>query len=182
MTVICKVSVRDVRSFGTEILVKSDCIAENEVMAMYNLDDEDKLFTKASPSGSADFVVDKVIEQDLPRSADRWQRKMYLVFVKQDDKPTFETAIAFAPVRVESMTDFGGTSKQVEISTFYGNNAPGAAHLASNPRFMKKFSHRIMIDNPGAFNQLSPGSAVWWVGIYDATRWTMAEALADAHA
>lgn len=179
MTVICKVTVDEVRSFGEEKLVKTNCVAENEVMAMYNKDDEDKLFTQASPSGSADFVVSSYLP--VPESAGWPHPKLYLVFLKAEEKPEFKNALFFAPVMVKSITDYGGTSKQVDITTYYGHGAPAEEAFKDRVDYARRFNHRIMIDNPGAFDQFKPGERGWWVAGYECEKHTMHEALADAH-
>lgn len=179
MSVICKVCIDEVRSFGEEKLIKTTCVADNEVMAMYNKDDEDKLFTQASPSGSADFVV----SSDLPTPNQTYPKpRLYLVFLKAEEKPEFANAFAFAPVKVHSITDYGGTSKQVDIATYWGTQAKADEQFRNHPGYAKKFNHRIMIDNPGAFDQFKAGDPGWWVGVYDCEKHTMHEALADAHA
>lgn len=172
MSVICKVYITDVRQFGEEKLVKTNCVAENEVMAAYNPDHEDKLFSQYSPSGLADFTVPQCIP--LP-DAPGQQNKLYLVFVRQTPAPKFAKAIAYAPITIRSFTNFGGTSNQFDMGTPY-------APVSADYRCLKQFGHRIMIDNPGASDQFVPQQTDWWVGIYDAAKYTMTETLADAHA
>lgn len=175
MSVICKVSISEIRDFGKDRLVRTQCVAENEVMAAYNPDEEDKLFSQYSPSGSADFIIDQSI--NIPQVLVAHSEKLYLMFVQQDNAPTFSDAICYARLSVRSATDFGGTSKQFDLSTFY-NSKP---QQNTDSKWLSQFSHRIMIDNPLAANQFKPSENNWWVGIYDASKHTMHEVIADAH-
>lgn len=182
MSVICKVYVSEVRPFGEEKLIKTSCVADNEVMAMYNKDDEDKLFTTASPNGSADMVVSSHLPvRDPSYPYDKW----YLMFVKSEGWEVPFTpckVLAFAPVKVHSITDYGGTSKQVDISTYLGIGNTVDSEFVSQLGYMKRFHHRIMIDNPAAFEQFKAGEQGWWVGVYPCDQFTMHEAVEDAHA
>lgn len=174
MSVICKVSINSVANFGENKLVKTSCIAENEVMAAYNPEAEDKLFTKYSPSGTADFVVPSGFALDAA-PAGMAQTKLYLMFVKEES-PALAKALAYAKVYVRSITDFGGTSKVFEITTDYSKGEK------RDWRQIHQFNHRITIDNPGASDQFNAGDKGWWVGIYSAEALTMAEVIQDAHA
>lgn len=176
MSVICKVYINVIKPLGTQHLVLTNCIAENEVMAAYNPDAEDMLFSKYSPSGSAEFVVSDATAMQMPRSLGTCQDKLYLMFVRQNDPPAFAKALCFAPLMIQSSTDFGGTSKQFDMRCPYGKKT------RPDYRLVDQFAHRIMIDNPGASDQFAPGQQDWWVGVYDAGKLTMAEVVADAHA
>ena len=85
MSVICKVTVSEVRDFGGAHLIKTQCVAENEVMAHYNPDAEDKLFSQYSPSGSADFVVPANVA--IPQTKVWGADKLYLMFIENDEEP-----------------------------------------------------------------------------------------------
>ncbi len=175
MSVICKVSISEIRPFGEQKLVKTTCVSDNEIMAAYNPSEEDKLFTKYSPSGSADFTVPVTIP--IPQNLAYPQPKLYLMFVQSEVRPEFSNSLCFAKIKVNSSTDFGGQSKQFDIGTFYQSKSKDE----KSHKWIEQFNHRIMIDNPAAADQFIPGDQSWWIGIYDADKFTMSEVISDAH-
>lgn len=176
MSVICKVSISEIRQFGEQKLVKTTCVADNEVMAAYNPSEEDKLFSKYSPSGSADFTVP--VNIPIPENLAYPSPKLYLMFVQNEVRPEFSNSLCFAKIKVNSSTDFGGQSKQFDIGTFYQSKPKDETSW----KWIEQFNHRIMIDNPAAAEQFKPGDAGWWIGIYNADKFKMEEVIADAHA
>lgn len=176
MSVICKVYVSSIKPVGSTSLVFTNCVAENEVMAAYSPDHEDKLFSQYSPSGSAEFVVPDWMALQLPQGLGLYQDKLYLMFVQSDTAPKFSKALGYSPMQVRSMTDYGGTSKQFDMCTVWGTKA------GDDARMLTQFAHRIMIDNPKASKQFVPGAKDWWVGIYDASKHTFDDVVSDAHA
>jgi len=177
MSVICKVYIttRKPIADGKE-LITCNCVAENEVMAAYNPDAEDKLFSRYSPSGSAEFVLDQSSATQLPQGLGLYQDKLYLMFIQSGERPTLNKAIATASLQVRSCTDFGGTSKQFDLVANYVDRDRPLVW----PQ-IAQFMHRIMIDNPRAAEQFKPGDKDWWVGVYDASKHSMNEVVELAH-
>ena len=167
MSVIAKLYVDGADFFGNGALIGFSATAENKLMAMYAPENEDVLFSKASPWGTSRVQFD-----GMPKL--QQQDKVYMIFVQ--DEPDTKDAIGWAKVRIVSITDFGGTSKQVEIG-----NAHRPYDQKHVDRELRGFTFRMGIDNPGASNQFTPGDTGWWVLIYRCADMTMDEALALAH-
>jgi hypothetical protein len=175
VSVICKVYISAVRPLGNNArLVLTQCVADSEVMANYNPDAEDKLFSRASPSGSAELVVTD--QHAIPQGLGLHQDKLYLVFTRAAERPATAGAIALCSIYVASRSSFGGTSDQFQFRANYIDRS-----VKLEWPMISQFAHQIMIDNPGASDQLEPGQRDWWVAIYDCATTTMAEALEDAH-
>lgn len=166
MSVIAKLYVDGADFFGNGALIGFCATAENKLMAQYAPENEDVLFSKASPWGSARVQFDGMPNLEK-------QDKVYMIFVQ--DEPDIEGVIGWAKVRVASVTDFGGTSKQVEITNEHRYDQKYGAHE------LRGFTFRMGIDNPGASNQFTPGATGWWALIYRCADMPMDAALALAH-
>lgn len=166
MSVIAKMYVDGCDWFANGALVGLSCVAENKLMAQYAPENEDVLFSTASPWGSA-----RVQFQGKPNLMH--QDKVYLVFVRE--LPDLEKAIGWTKVRVSSITDFGGTSKQVELTGSHPYQTP------YGDRELQGFTMRIGIDNPGAHRQFSAGDEGWFVLIYRSQDVGMDDAIGFAH-
>jgi hypothetical protein len=155
---------------------------------------DDRLFTIESAQTPADRVSEnQTFSQASPQGDCRFQlpiaepiglnEEFYLVFIEQPDCPTFDKALAVSKVRCMSVTDFGGTSRQVDVSSdhrpydYARRSHPDDDH----PRQIWSFTMRMNIDNPAAAIQFKPGGDTYWVGIYRAREHDLHDALADAH-
>src|SRR3546814_5748239 len=69
------------------------------------------------------------------------------------DEPGFTTepkvALFVCPARISHIEDFGGTTKRIHIAS--GREAPASLAL-------RNFNWTMSIDNPGASDQLKPGT------------------------
>ena len=171
MSVIAKLSVRDVHNFGTGTLVDMGCVCENDLMANYAGSEEDKLFTKASPWGEARFNLG-IFEL----GASVFQGDQFYAMLVHKDEPgyTENPAGSFlsCPARIASVVDYGGTSKTVNITS--DNSVP-------KELLLRQFNWKMTIDNPGASNQLKPGSDGWWFSLFKAAGTNRNEVIAKAH-
>lgn len=169
MSVIAKMNVLASRAFGKGQLIELSCVCEDRLMADYHPENENVVFSKASPWGEARANVDQ-------GPCLRQHEEVYLIFQKRPGQPPLDRVALWAPVRVVSITDFGGTSKQVEICNQYRDHR----HIPE-PGEINAFNLRMSIDNPGAAYQFKPGESGWWLTVYQAREISMDEALALAH-
>ncbi len=171
MSVIAKMYVTESTKYGYGHGLSFSVIAENALMAKCGAapEDEDVLFTNASPSGSARLIV-----QNDPKA--EINDKFYFIF-QRGKKPNLEGATAWAKMKCYGITDYGGTSKQVELtcSAYHGEKYEDSIEA-------RQVNYKILIDNPFAFEQFKAGEDGWWLTIYSAATMTMREALALAHA
>lgn len=138
---------------------------------------ENQTFSQATPQGDCRFQL----PADVPIGMDE---EFYLVFQQVDECPAHEGALLVSKVRCMSVTDFGGTSKQVDVSSAYRPyDYETRRHIDDNhPRQTWSFHMRMSIDNPAASIQFVPGDKTYWLGIYRARDHDLHAALADAHA
>lgn len=171
MSVIAKLNLLAVRAFGGGSLYELSCVCQNDLMAMYADSDEDKLFTTASPWGEARMNVSLPAEAAHPAV----QSQFYAMLVHKGE-PGFTTepkgAFLVCPARILHVGDFGGTTKRVHISSAY--NVPEGLAL-------RTFSWSMSIDNPGASDQLKPGTGGWLFSLYLAGPFDKRTAIDAAH-
>lgn len=171
MSVIAKLNLAAVRPFGNGSLYELGCVCQNDLMAMYADSDEDKLFTNASPWGEAR------INTSLPAAAAHpAQGSQFYAMLVHKDEPGFTTqpkgAFLVCPARISHVEDFGGTTKRVHICSTY--DVPKDLAL-------RNFSWSMSIDNPGASDQLKPGSDGWLFSLYPAGDFDKRTAIDAAH-
>jgi hypothetical protein len=171
MSVIAKMNILACRAFGTGQLVELGCVCENDLMAMHTPSNEDVTFSKASPSGDARLHVASDV-------VFRSHEQLYLIFARAEAAPAFDDAIIVVPARCVSITDYGGTSKRVEIASRYRYHKDPKAH----PLEPDAFNMVIQIDNPAASLQFEPGEHDYWVGIYRCIDHSMSDAIRLARA
>ena len=167
MSVIAKMYSSGRYPMGSVMMHTFSCVGDNEFMSHYTPSNEDILFSKYSPSGDARVTLPAefgVMNGD----------QFYFLFTK-GEAPSVEHSLGRHKIRISSITDFGGTSRQVQIES------DRETEREDNHTIMQ-FSYRIMIDNPRAFDQFKAGERGWWVTIYAANRVTKDEAIAMAHA
>lgn len=176
MSVIAKVQLNGVLDFSSGPLAKLSCVCENDLMASYAKANEDRLFTKYSPWGEMKVgygFKDKNGSLKFPIG-----HKFYVVVVRGAEKPECEGAEHVHPARCHVIHDFG-TTKQVEVSY------DGWSNSVMNPKpedHPGEFHWRMSIDNPPAVEFFEPGKSGYWVAFYDAEKFNIPSALADAHA
>ncbi|ESQ85427.1 hypothetical protein AEAC466_04490 [Asticcacaulis sp. AC466] len=162
MSVIAKVAVRGVEKQYNLYRVEAYCQAENQLMAQYaDPTDEDLLFSRASPSGEmrAKFPEDPhMVEGD----------QLYVIFTRAPQPRAWH----WSKARVQSVTDYGGVTKEVRICSPHSYGRPD---LAANE--LPDFTFKISIDNAGASEQFQPNDADWVVGLYRSSQVTMDQAL-----
>lgn len=187
MSVIGKMTVRAAETYDKGQKVTLGVVCENEFMAHYHPENENVVFTRYSPSGEAQLHLHVPIDLEptdfefpIGDGKTAWGKKpveLYLIYLKQLEQPSLDGAAFFAKLRVVSVTDFGGTSKQVELCNDY---ASGPYLLGENES--RQINLKLGIDNPAAADQFVPQDTGWWVVAYRADQMTQREALALAHA
>lgn len=163
MSVIAKIEVRGVDSSQYGHRIDAACVCENALMAGYAPENEDVLFTTASPWGEARITLQNdpnLIEGD----------KLYVIFTRTPQPK----AMNFGKVRVSSITDYGGTSKKTTIASAYRSGA-------LEPEDFQYFVFHITIDNPKASSQFVAGDENWYAGIYRASLVSQSAAIELAH-
>jgi hypothetical protein len=174
MAVIAKMNViARPRPYGENQLVELCAVCAEELM--YGCGDgsakanENLSFQQASPNGDAKITLSQGVEF-------RTQEEIYLIVHRQPECPEFAGAMAVVDAQCSAVTDFGGVSKLVEVSSVYRYGEKEKAH----PLQVSAFNMRMTIDNPNASVQFEPGKSDYWIGLYRASEVTMAEALAMA--
>src|SRR3546814_8721156 len=86
--------------------------------------------------------------------------QFYAMLVHKDE-PGFTTepkgALFVCPARISHIEDFGGTTKRIHIAS--GREVPASLAL-------RNFNWTMSIDNPGASDQLKPGTDGWLFSLY----------------
>jgi hypothetical protein len=159
MAVIAKMRVAGTRVFGDGRLVTLSCVYDNDLSKPEN---EDVRFTKATPWGEAHFSIDNMV--DLA-----FDENLYLVFHPSEDDPDFAGAIMAALVRCHSLTDFGGTSRNVELHSAYSESDKVPDELRMRKKGAVAINLKMAIDNPAASTQFVPQSH-YWLMFYRAER------------
>jgi hypothetical protein len=175
-------TVRAAETYDKGQKITLGVVCENEFMAHYHPENENVVFTRYSPSGEGQLHLNVPVDfPDVPWSSGDYSGtkacELYLVYLKQLEMPSIDGAAFFAKLKVASVTDYGGTSKMVELCNDY---ASGPMLLGENESRM--INLKLGIDNPAASDQFTPGETGWWVVAYRADQMTQAEALALAHA
>jgi hypothetical protein len=186
MSVIGKMNLESEQEFnnrydkGYRITLRVVC--ENQFMAHYHPENENVVFTKYSPSGSAELHMDKPInlpKKTVEHDGRTWEvpGELYMVYLRQKERPQIDNALFFSPLKCYSRTEYGTDLVTVELQSPY---------LSQSDKVEEKqpcrISIKLGIDNPGASNQFEPGTDGWWVIAYSATELSTTEALALAHA
>jgi len=179
MSVIAKLYIQDTRNYGSGALTLLNCVCDNDMMAAYAESEEDKLFTRYSPSGDV-----KLHHESGWTPLGEPQEKFYFMIVRDDEVEdhTFPGAKAFRRLQVYSVTDFGHDSKKLEFRDVTLANEP---HPATDHRakIISKFSWHMTIDNPPLMESgfLKPGGTNFWLVIYPADKFTRDQAIAASH-
>jgi hypothetical protein len=180
MSVIAKMQLTDERAYGPARMFDLNCVCDNALMPGCNDEakaNENHTFQTATPSGDARLHL----KTDL---VFRTNEEMYLIFIERPSIPKFEGAFAVVDGRCASVTDYGGTSKRVDLSNHHRpyNYTTREYEPSADERMVDNFACRMMIDNPAASIQFKPGGeAHYWIGLYRASELSMSEALKMAH-
>lgn len=168
MSVIAKLSIRDITDFGSGRLVEMGCVCSNDLMSAYAESEEDKLFTKYSPWGEiklhqpSDWIIGFKSEC------------FYVVITRKDEVEegfSFPGAVAHSGLRIVSISDFGdGQAKRLEMVEC-GKKGPA----------ITSFNWKMSVDNPAVFAQLKAGSEDYHVAFYPATKFDRDAAIRAAH-
>ena len=169
------------RVFPTTQQVDLSCVCDDR---LFTINDpvpgrvsENQTFSQASPSGDCRI--------ELPASEPIGDREeFYAIFIEAPECPTFDGALAVAKTYCSSVTDFGGISKQVDVSVcsrpydYQSRTYLNDVHA----RQTWSFHMRMNIDNPAASIQFKPGGTpIYWMGLYRAKEFDLHEVLVDAH-
>jgi hypothetical protein len=187
MSVIGKMSVQSEQEFNNTYdkgwRVTLSVVCENQFMAHYHPENENVVFTRYSPSGSAELHFDskpsipkKIIEYD--GKTHEVNGEIYIVYLRQQERPQIEDALFFSPMKCYSRTEYGTDLVTVELWSPYVDSRD----CTLNKKQPRRVSIKLGIDNPGASNQFEPGTDGWWVVAYSANDMSTNEALALAHA
>lgn len=176
MSVIAKMTLNGCLDFGTGSLSKLSCVCENDLMAAYAKADEDRLFTRYSPWGEMKLGHKFVTERGNTKF--EVGQSFYVVALRHPERPACLKAEHVHPARCHAIHDFGAT-KQVEVAH---DAWPATAPQPRPDSHPGELYWRMSIDNPPAVAFFVPGKSGYWVAFYDASRFTIREALADAHA
>lgn len=187
MSVIGKMSVNTQKTFDNGPYdrghrVTLNVVCENQFMAHYHPENENVVFTRYSPSGSAELHFDKEI--DIPKKIVEHSGKtheingeLYLIYLRQEQCPQTDRAVFFSPMKCYSRTEYGTDLKTIELTSAKYNSYNDVIPKGQ-PR---RISIKLGIDNPAAADQFVPGQTDWWVVAYSANEMTANEALALAH-
>lgn len=171
MSVIAKMKIANIHDFGSGRLVELSCICENDLMAAYAESEEDKLFTKYSPWGEIK------LHQPANHLLGQREDKFYIMITsKEESEPPFTGSVAFAPLRVVSITDFGDNqAKKIEMCD-EGSQKIERVGVSS-------FNWKMSVDNPPVISQLPPSGWKYthWMSIWPANKFNRDEAIAAAH-
>lgn len=173
MSVIAKLVIRGRDHFSVGSLVTLGCLCDNDLMAEYADDHEDKLFTRYSPWGEMKLNLKHgyVLGED--------GEAFYVMITSQDESEdtSFPGAVAYGPLRVVSVTDFGDNmARRVEMcDDGWEKDTPRKA--------IEHFNWKMAVDNPPVFNQLKPSSTKgdYWIAFYPASRFDRNGAISAAH-
>jgi hypothetical protein len=171
MSVVAKMNVSYVRRFNADCsLVALNCVCDEDLQSENY---EDRRFTKYSPSGEATIVVDNRHLHNF-----RVGEPVYVFFHSKEEGPALVGAVLSFAVNCASITEYGGTGKEVN---FHGYSQHGM-ELPEDYRFLlpqEKTTYvqaalKMLIDNPNASMQFSPGQS-YYLSLYGADN-TLADA------
>lgn len=176
MSMIAKLSINKITQYGHGALVELNCVASNETMAFSAGSEEDKLFSQASPSGS--MHVQQPAGHALGNGPVGLAQgeQFYAMCLGEDEHrdPDFKGAYAFVLAQCGSITDFGGTSKQLQF------RAGSSQYSKAARRGVEGFWWQMSVDNPRASGQIVAGKN-YWIALYPVEKFTRDEAIAAAH-
>lgn len=163
MSVIAKLMVRNVVMFGKNRAVDLGCVCDNDLMYEYAGSEEDKLFTRYSPWG--EMRLHQPEGWALASEGDQHKGVgFYVMILAADEVDDIEQlgAVAYAQLRVVSITDFGdGQAQKLEMCDgWQRRNLPC--------RGIENFNWKMSVDNPAVIAQIKPGTEAYWIAFYPA--------------
>lgn len=179
MSVIAKLSIRQVKPFGMGQAVELGCVCANDLMAAYATTEEDKLFTKYSPWGEmtinqpGGFGLGKVGEvfYAVVLRGDEAKRALLGEWSGGNPYP-FPGAYVYTSAHCRSMLDMGDNqAKTVEF----------VDHLKDQARGIDRLAWKMSVDNPGATDQFKPGASDYFIALYPEEKFDRDAAIAAAH-
>lgn len=193
MSVIAKLVVRNQVEYGTGgRLIELGCLCDNDLMAGYAADEQDKLFTKYSPWGEMKvsqpegFGLTGTMESGAHDDGGITQPPAFYVMAlhasehelkEQGDAYSYPDAnfpgsSAWAYGVCHRVEIFGGDTKRVEFRAGNTGTVKGKG--------IEKFNWRMSVDNPGASDQFKPGECYYFV-LYPAAKFDRNAAIRAAH-
>lgn len=185
MSVIAKLLIRGISTFGTGQLVELACLCDNDLMTAYAATEEDKLFTKYSPWG--EMKLCQPAGHSLGREGDEFGpgSAFYVMVLRKEEGPddpvaetpgygskNFPGAYAVCPGKLSNVVDYGDAqARRFE----FRNGGPNEHH-----RGIDRLNWKMNVDNPAVFAQLKAGMDVWIV-LYPADKFDRDAAIAAAH-
>jgi len=191
MSVIAKLSVNAFAAFSTGSMVELSCVASNEVMAAYAGSEEDRLFSRYSPSGTirlhqaANWAVftdpqTAYVERDPTQP---WERPMFyvmLIGLDEAEAPVFKD-VAYVQVECYSVSKYAYDGIRVELRDVRGWRDPEKAHShRDRGDAIEKLSWTMHVDNPPAEGQFVAGRK-YWVAFYPVGQFDRDQAIRAAH-
>lgn len=191
MSVIAKLSVREFKNFGTGSFIALGCVASNEVMAAYAGSEEDKLFSRYSPSGdvrlhqSGGWAVFTDPQADYVERdpAKPWQPPMFyamLISLDETPEPKFGERVSYTQVECFGVSKYAYDGSRVELRDVRGWRVEPAGGFHDWGSVIEKLSWTMHVDNPPAERQFAPGRK-YWVAFYPTDQYDRDQAIAKAH-
>ena len=195
MSIIAKMSVGARADFSTGSMVELSCVASNEVMAAYAGSEEDRLFSRYSPSGqirlhqAAGWSVfpDPEVAYVERDPAQPWVPPMfYVMLIGLDEKPEpgFGENVTYTQVECYSVSKYAYDGVRVELRDVRGWRDPeklDKAYWRDRGGVIEKLSWTMHVDNPPAEAQFVAGRK-YWVAFYPTDEFGRDQAIAAAHA
>jgi hypothetical protein len=195
MSIIAKLSVNSRADFSTGSFVQLSCVASNEVMAAYAGSEEDRLFSRYSPSGeirlhqAAGWAVFEnpqaaYVERDPTQP---WVPPMFYVMLLSLDEvgeqPSFGANTTYTQVECYGVSKYAYDGVRVELRDVRGWRDPeklDKAHWRDRGGVIEKLSWTMHVDNPAAEGQFVSGRK-YWVAFYPVSEFDRDAAIRAAH-
>lgn len=175
MSVIAKMSVQRRADFSTGSFIELACVASNEVMAAYAGSEEDKLFSRYSPSGSirlhqaegwAVFPDPQATYVERDPAAPHVPPMFYVMMVSLDEtpEPRFGEGITYTQVECHSVAKYAYDGVRVDLRDVRNWRDPeklDKAYWRDRGGIIQKLSWTMHVDNPPAESQFVAGRKYW---------------------
>ena len=187
MSVIAKLRVSTLTTFGTGSFVELGCICSNDLMAAYATSNEDKLFSRYSPWGEirlnqrAQWSVFAKDQSHVTPPASPEAGAFYAIMLPHEPAMDvdWEKASAYVKINCYEKAKRAGDGSHVELREAYGW-AKDTADARDRRAVIEKLSWKMQVDNPPAEEQFVAGRD-YWLLFFDAEKFDMHQALAAAH-
>jgi hypothetical protein len=168
-------------SFGTGSFIHLQCVADNNMMAAYAGSEEDRLFSRYSPSGDLKLHQDghwSVFYKPEPEHVEPVAPGTYLpppawyvIMIpvenfEGDDAPKFKGASAVVKSECHKKVKYGWDGQDVELRDLASWHKEAVELLAKDREYDKhrvvsKLSWKMRVDNPPAEASFVPGKQYW---------------------